>query len=340
MSAGPRRGALIGAGGIASQSHLPAFRSGEGVSERLRIVAALDRRRPPPELPGIPVLESWRDLLAFTPLEFVDICTPTASHRELALAALAEGRHVLCEKPVALTGAEARELAIAARSANRVLMPCHQYRANPAWRTLRRWLDEGAIGHWHLAEFHVYRREADRGAGGADQVPWRGQLDQSRGGVLLDHGTHLLYQITDVAGLPNAVQAHVSRLRHAAYDVEDTAHLLLDFGDRLALVLLTWAASERDNRVRFVGERGTIDWIGGTLRRTERGGRTETLDFTAELDKASYHRWYAALFRAFADAMERGDAEAGLGDIERVAVLLEASYGAAVDGCRVRIDRI
>src|SRR5207244_8154029 len=62
-----------------------------------------------------------------------------------------------------------------------------------------------------------------------------------RGGVLLDHGTHLVYQLLDVAGMPAAVSAWTGRLRHAGYDVEDTAALRFEYPDRFATMFFTWA---------------------------------------------------------------------------------------------------
>ena len=168
-----RRGVLVGAGGVARLAHLPAYHE-ERVAGRLSIVAAVDSMMPPPDLGGLPVRPNLRALVDDAPIHFVDICTPTVTHRSLVLEALALGLHVFCEKPVAVSAAEARELAQAARRTGRVLFPCHQYRENPAWKALRQWIDDGAIGRWHLAEFSVYRPEADRGSA-AGGVPWRGR---------------------------------------------------------------------------------------------------------------------------------------------------------------------
>ncbi|HZS59870.1 MAG TPA: Gfo/Idh/MocA family oxidoreductase, partial [Gemmatimonadaceae bacterium] len=139
-------------------------------------------------------------------------------------------------------------------------MPCHQYRFNPVWRQIGQWVRDGAIGAWHLAELSVYRLKADGG-----QMPWRSLKGESSGGILLDHGTHLLYSLFDLGGEPQTVRAWTGRLRHHEYEVEDTAQLLIGFQDRLATILLTWAAGHRENRVRIIGERGTIDWHGGML---------------------------------------------------------------------------
>jgi predicted dehydrogenase len=266
-------------------------------------------------------------LASLIPRDFVYIGTPTASHLPLALWALSQGYHVLCEKPVAVTRAEAAKLAAAARKAGRVVMPCHQYRYNPVWQRVRRWLDDGLIGRWHLAEFRVYRTAADPGTDTAS-VPWRGRRAEGRGGVLLDHGTHLIYELLDVAGPPSSVHAWTGRLRHEEYDVEDTAQLLFEFPDRLAVMFLTWAARARENEIRFTGECGSITWSGGTLT-LEREGCTESFDYRAELDKKSYSRWFAGLFQDFAATLDSGEAARHMADIAQVAAVLEDAYGEA-----------
>src|SRR3989449_7265015 len=96
-------------------------------------------------------------------------------------------------------------------------------------------------------------------------VPWRGRRAAGRGGVLLDHGTHLVYELLDVAGPPQAVRAWTGRLRHGAYDVEDTAQLVFEYPDRMATMFLTWAARRRETEIRFSGERGRITGSGGIL---------------------------------------------------------------------------
>ncbi len=328
---GPRRGAVLGLGGVARQSHLPGFLRGEGVPERLRIVATVDDHATGVE--GIPHF-ARRDRLADLELDFIDICTPTASHVDLTLWGLEAGYDVLCEKPVALTAGEVAQIRAAAGS-RRIVMPCHQYRYNPAWMQLRAWLEAGAIGAWHLAEFHVYRMAADAGTDRSAQ-PWRGRRTEARGGILLDHGTHLIYQLLDVAGLPRLVQSWGGRLRHLGYDVEDTAQLLLEFEGRLATIFLTWAADRRETRIRFTGSDGSIEWTGGRLRLQGRHGPLE-MDFTAELDKSSYFRWFARLFHEFDDRIHHGDGNPPLEDIARVTRVLEAAYGAHANGCRAAV---
>ena len=328
-------GAVVGLGGIARNAHLPGFERDPQVRDRFRIVATVDGAEGVAPIGGVPHYARLEELRDAGPIDFVDICTPTASHLQLILWALEQGYHVMCEKPVALTRAEAITIADAARASGRVVVPCHQYRYNPVWLKVRDWLHSGAIGRWHLAEFHVYRLMADRGTG-TTATPWRGQSEHSRGGVLLDHGTHLIYQMLDAAGRPDALRAWTGQLRHADYDVEDSAQLLFEYPGQLGMMFLTWAARHRENRVRFVGDHGTIEWVGGVLR-LEQNGESTSYDYSAELDKSSYPTWFAGLFGAFASAMDTGDAEPHLRDIEDVATVLEAAYRSAATGCQEKI---
>jgi len=328
-------GAIIGLGGIARNAHLPGFASDPGVRRRMQVVATVDGDPGVTPLSGVAHFATPESMYRAGRVDFVDICTPTATHLELTLWALEHGFHVLCEKPVALTREEGERITAAARAARRVVMPCHQYRYNPAWLQVRAWLDAGVIGRWHLAEFHVYRLMADRGSSSTG-TPWRGLAAHSRGGVLLDHGTHLIYQMLDAAGVPDAVRAWTGQLRHSDYDVEDSAQIMLEYPGRLGVMFLTWAARHRENRVRFVGDRGSIEWVGGELR-LERDGVVTAHDFSRELDKASYPGWFAGLFGAFADAMDRVDGAPFLQDISDVAAVLEAAYASARTGCRVEV---
>ena len=91
--------------------------------------------------------DDWRELIRSSAVELVSIVTPPAEHREMALAALAAGKHVLCEKPTAMTVAEAEELAAAARARpDQIALIDHELRFLPAWRETRARIGEiGAI---------------------------------------------------------------------------------------------------------------------------------------------------------------------------------------------------
>lgn len=350
------RGAVVGLGGIATGSHLPAFRSTPALRARVEIACAVDPRHTGAALvDGLRVLPDLGALddPSLGGIDFVDLATPSATHVALTRAALARGLHVLCEKPVATRRADALALAALAREAGRVLVPCHQYRFNPVWRRVGEWLRADVIGRWHLIEVSVHRVGADPGQQGADEaLPWRVRQADAGGGVLLDHGTHLLYTLLDLAGaLPSRVSAWTGRLAHTEYEVEDTAEVRLEFGEsradgphaqRVARLFCTWADRRRETRVNVVGERGAIRWIDGQLT-LEQDGRTTTQDVSRELDKAAYAGWFATLFDDFVGVLDAGAgspvAERALDDVVRVATVLEAAYASAERGAGVDVER-
>jgi len=88
------RGAVIGSGGIARSAHLPAFRQGAGVRDRVEIVAVVDSGSVAP-VEGLPLLQRPEELERLGAIDFIDVCTPTASHLELVLWGLEHGWHVL-----------------------------------------------------------------------------------------------------------------------------------------------------------------------------------------------------------------------------------------------------
>src|SRR5205085_7047748 len=95
----------------------------------------------------------WRQLIASPEVDVVDVCLPTPAHVEVVTAALAAGKHVLCEKPLARTSADARKIAAAAASARGFFMPAMVMRFWPEWEWLKRAVAEGHYGRVRSATF-------------------------------------------------------------------------------------------------------------------------------------------------------------------------------------------
>ena len=96
----------------------------------------------------------WRKLVERPDIDVVDVCTPPSTHHEIVMAAVAAGKHVLCEKPCAITSVEAREMAQAADKAGVIHYLNHNYRRVPAVAYAKNLIDEGRIGniyHWRGA---------------------------------------------------------------------------------------------------------------------------------------------------------------------------------------------
>lgn len=103
--------------------------------------------------PGVKVFRSFERLLAEPDIDLVDLCTPTALHPAQAIAALKAGKHVLCEKPLALTSRAAVEVLKSAESAPGFLMPAMCMRFWPGWSWLKRIVAEKIYGEILAARF-------------------------------------------------------------------------------------------------------------------------------------------------------------------------------------------
>ncbi|WP_184847073.1 Gfo/Idh/MocA family protein [Allocatelliglobosispora scoriae] len=142
----------------------------------------------------------WRELIARDDIDLVDICTPGDSHAEIALAALAAGKHVLCEKPLANSVAEATEMVQAAESARALgvrTMCGFNYRRVPAVAFMRKLILDGRIGVVrHVRAVYLQDWITD------PQFPlvWRLQSDRAGSGALGDIGSHIVDMTQYVTG--------------------------------------------------------------------------------------------------------------------------------------------
>lgn len=138
----------------------------------------------------------YRELLARDDIDVVSVCTPNAQHEQMALDALAAKKHLYIDKPLAVTGAEARRVAEAARGAGVFTKVAFNLRHFPATMRLKELADEGALGE--ITQFSV--RYLHSGSIDPDRpMGWKQGLE---GGVLLDLGSHALDLLTWIAGYP------------------------------------------------------------------------------------------------------------------------------------------
>ncbi len=144
---------VIGAHAWAEKAHLPGY----AACPRIRRVAICDTRRERAEAMAARfgferVYDDHRDLLADPDVQAVDVCTPTDTHRDISRDALAAGRHVLTEKPLALAAADAFALARQAEASGLRTKIGFTFRYSPALRQLKAWIEDGTLG----TIFHVH----------------------------------------------------------------------------------------------------------------------------------------------------------------------------------------
>src|ERR1700685_3037227 len=139
--------AIIGAGAVSDYHHVPGIR----IDPRAELVAVCDPNeellaRRLREWGSLRATTSYQEIAADAGVDAVIIATPNDTHRPIALACIAAGKHVMCEKPLGLAFAEAKEMFHAARDRNVRHMTAFTYRFAPSMRYLKHLVDSGALG--------------------------------------------------------------------------------------------------------------------------------------------------------------------------------------------------
>jgi predicted dehydrogenase len=314
MSRTKLRGAVVGYGFISSSGHIPAYlkRSQEvGDVEILALADVSPERRNLAQqaLPGARIYGDYEGLLrAEAPnLDFIDIATPPLYHAAIAEAALSAGLHVLCEKPLTFTVEEARALLNHAKSAERVLYPCHNYKHAPMIKKIREIVRSGRIGKVRSVTLNTYRDTHAKGVAEWNS-DWRRYRRYSGGGIGVDHGSHSFYLAFDWLGsYPTAVTAKVGNLQPGRYDTEDDFAAIVTFPTGLAHLHLTWTSGMRRLVYSLHGEAGVITMHDDDLAVETSDGAVERLTMPLHFADSSHASWFNSLFDDFREAIECGD---------------------------------
>ncbi len=208
----------------------------------------------------------WRALVADSEVEVVSVTTPNALHAEMAIAALEAGKHVWCEKPMAVTLSDAERMASAARAAGRVTALGYNYIQNPVVRRIRELVADGAIGEVNHFRFEMDEDfMADPGA----LFYWKSEASSGYG-ALDDFGVHPLSLTQHLLGKVARVMATLAmpypdrptgsggRRRVETWDI---ASVLLELDSGVTgIMALNRSAWGRKGRIsmQIFGSRGTI----------------------------------------------------------------------------------
>lgn len=247
---------IIGAGGIAQQRHIPAYLS---MPDKVELVAVHDVNQEQAlemvETFGIPfVFDHYENLLA--EVDAVTICTPNKFHADLAIKALENGVHVLCEKPMAITAAECAAMIDASRKANKLLSVAYHYRFMEAAAVAKE-------ASWDIGEPLVTRVQALR----RRKVPGWGVFTNKElqgGGSLIDYGCHLLDLALWLLGSPVPVEVSGSSYNrlsrspdqvndwgtfdYETFEVDDHVSAFIKFeGGGSMLFECSWAANIKED---------------------------------------------------------------------------------------------
>jgi predicted dehydrogenase len=340
---------VIGTGGISRDQHLPAWAKVSFAD----VVALADVSKEALEkasalIPATRAFHDWKDLVACAEIDIVDICTPNATHAPIALSALHQGKHVLCEKPLATTAAEVRAMRDAAQASGKLLMAAQHLRFEPAGRQLKAFIDAGTLGDIYYARAQWLRRRL---------LPPRATFIErqlSGGGAALDIGVHILDLAYWFMGAPEpvAVSAVVGTQLaqredltgswgdwdRARLDVEDFAAAFIRFAGGKALTLeATWLGFQPENenvRLQCYGDRAGLVWPDGVVC-----GETNRAPWEMRLKDLTKQAGHAEEILEFATAVYKGlPSPVPPEDSLNVARILDAIYRSGRESREVAIQ--
>jgi predicted dehydrogenase len=329
------KGAIVGFGFISAKGHLPAYQKRDDVEivafadvcpARLEAARAIS--------PEARFYETFEQLLAGErELDFVDIATPPAFHARIALAALARGLHVLCEKPLTTTVAEARSLVDAARAHRRVVFPAHNYKHAPVVKFAQEVIRSGRIGTVRAVTLNTFRTTHAKGVK-EWKTDWRRDKTLAGGGIAMDHGSHSFYlTFAWLGSLPTQVTAKTLTLDRQ-WDTEDNLNCVLTFPTGFAHTFLTWTAGVRKVVYTLQGTQGALVIDDDDWELTAKGEVTRGVIESDWMD-ASHTRWFNSLFDQFREAVSKGDfVNRELREAVACIQIIETAYRSSAEGCR------
>ena len=297
----------------------------------------------------------WRELLERVDCELVSVATPVDLHHPMVMAALARGRHVLCEKPTALHRLQAAEMRDTARALGRVAGINHEFRFLPARRTAVEMLRAGAIGVPRrveiLGRYPIWNRPEARG------MSWLSDARRG-GGILGALASHHCDCVRTLLGEPHSVTAtvRVSQPRRgptagqpeaAIATADDACTLMLDAADgATALIDLDATAPYRWERYEVHGSEGSLRWDDGgqALTRLAAGREPEPVGIPARFALASRDgdpalvAPFGVLIGRLAEAIAGGaPMEPSLDDAVAVQSILDAARESSEAGMRIAV---
>ncbi|HEY2174731.1 MAG TPA: Gfo/Idh/MocA family oxidoreductase [Mycobacteriales bacterium] len=356
-AARPLRVGVVGLG-YAGRTHLTSYLPIPGVEVVALAGLEPDRLQALGAEHGVPHLHArWEDLVARDDLDAISVCSPTHLHAPITIAALESGRHVLCEKPLARTGAEGEQMVRAAAKAGRVLQIAFNHRERGDVHTLKQHIDDGGLGDIYYAKTRWVRRSGIPGLGS-----WFTNKEMSGGGPMIDLGVHMLDLTLFLLGEPQVTSVSANTYSElgsrgrggtagtdkqqvgSGFEVEDlgTAFLRLAGGGTL-LLEASWATYRPDG-----------DDFGVTLYGTEGGAEINVPNYAWEdtlrlysdvadapaviaprVGRGEGHR---AVVRSFVEKVRGDDWAQHIGtDALARARIIDACYASAREGREVAV---
>jgi predicted dehydrogenase len=284
---------IVGTSGHASRVAAPVLKRNPEVSLLGAAGSAPERSANFAQQHGL--ARSYRDLeqmLGDRDIDAVWICSPNHLHAQQVAQCAAAGKHILVEKPLATTRADAEQAAQAANRAGITLRVGCQHRFRPAHRQIREWIASGLVGrlgYFRIHRFWRYPYFEDMDPSGPPQ--WRRSGSESGGWVINDIGSHLLDLLLWMSDLEGAVAGAVLAAQQFDLPTDDSTAVLLRLGETaIGIMEASCANDSPGSRIEIYGSRGWIradDTLSGAATITTHEGRTLSFPPVQMLDTYS-----------------------------------------------------
>jgi len=298
------RGAIIGFGEVAQKAHSPAFLRKKN---KFRIIAVSDEKRERLEkaaefFPNASLYLSATKLFEMEKnLDFVDIATPPSFHYELVTKSLKKNISVLCEKPLVLKERHLQRIKKISAGKKLLVFTVHNWKYSPQMKAILKIIKSGTLGKIKHSSFYTLRSKPSISAGKA----WRKNARISGGGILIDHGWHIFYLLTSMAGeFPEAIFATLGF--DNAQRAEEEANCVISFPSSTALAHMSWKSPLRKNFAVVYGSKGYLTMRDDSIILKMENGKQKNLKFKKPISKGSAHpEWMASLLDDFFNELKK-----------------------------------
>lgn len=330
--------AVIGAGGIAQVAHIPIWKKLSGVDLVAVCDTNLARAKAVAERYAIPQYYTRDDdVLKRDDIDAIDICAPTHMHMPIALAALSAGKHVLVEKPMALSLEQGRSMVEAARRYQRKLMVAMNVRFRRDAINLKSFIEAGELGDIFYARCGWLRRQEKW-----SEHSWLFQKQYSGGGVLMDLGIQMLDLSLWLFGNKKAKAVKATLYNKVSkLEVEDTAvaFVHLEDGSSLALeVSWTFLTAQDELYTNLLGTQGWAMTNPLRVMKEVHGNFTNLTPHVDDKPMSRYKRSYSNELRHFIKCLRDDTPMLSTGEesLDRMRII-EAMYESARRGKEVEL---
>jgi predicted dehydrogenase len=229
------------------------------------------------------VATRWEDIVANPEVEIVIVCSPNHLHAPMSITALENGKHVLCEKPLARNQKEAQSMLDASTKTGVILKCGFNLRHHPAIVQVKEWFDQGALG-----ELSFLRCRYGTCGRLSYEKDWRGNSNLAGGGELLDQGIHVLDLFRWFGGIFSEVTGFIATNYRAVAPLEDNAFALLRTPNgQIAALHVSWTQWRNLFSFEVFGKDGyaLAEGLGGSYgpEKAILGKRSFTKPFTEEI---------------------------------------------------------